>query len=62
VSALPDGFVATQRDLIEAVGELSLAISPHYMDQRQRKRISEALHVLVNHIIAYKRSNDSEEG
>lgn len=39
--------------LLEAVGDLAVAISPHYMDRIQREKIAAAMHVLVDHIIAY---------
>lgn len=39
------------RVLLEAIGELAMAIKPHFTDERRRQRISEALHVLVDHII-----------
>jgi hypothetical protein len=38
--------------LFDAIGELALAIKPHYMDANQRKRIAEAIGVLVDHILA----------
>jgi hypothetical protein len=37
--------------LLDAIGELALAIAPHSMDSRQRKRIAQAVITLVNHII-----------
>ena len=46
--------IAKPKELLDAVGELAMAIKPHSMYVRQRKRIAEALHVLVDHIIAYK--------
>jgi hypothetical protein len=42
------------KELLEAVGELAMAIKPHYMDMNQRRRIAEAIGVLVEHIIAYR--------
>lgn len=45
-------IVGRPRELFDAVGELALAIFPHNMDQNQRRKVREALHVLVDHIIA----------
>lgn len=42
------------KELLDAVGELALAIKPHHMDSTQRERIAKALHTLVDHIIAYR--------
>jgi hypothetical protein len=42
------------KDLLDAVGELAMAIKPHYMDAGQRKRIAAAIGVLIEHIIAYR--------
>ena len=43
---------ATPRELFDAIGDLALAIKPHYMDSDQRRRIKAALHTLVDNIIA----------
>lgn len=48
----PEQIAAGPRELFNAIGELALAIKPHYMDRDQRERIKAALHVLVDHIIA----------
>lgn len=40
--------------LLDAVGELALAIKPHNMDGPQRRKIADAIGSLVEHIIAYK--------
>jgi len=45
------------KELLEAIGELALAIEPHHFDQGKRKRIAEALNTLVEHIIAYRPEN-----
>jgi len=42
--------------LLEAVGELAMAIKPHNNDRRQRERIAEAMGVLIDHIIEYART------
>jgi len=42
-------------DLLDAIGELAMAIKPHFLDNNQREKIAKALHVLVDHIIAAKR-------
>ena len=36
------------KQLLDAVGELALAIKPHYMDADQRKRIADAIRALVD--------------
>lgn len=40
------------KELFDAVGELALAIAPHNMDADRRRKVREALHTLVDHIIA----------
>jgi len=40
------------KELLDAIGELAVAIKPHNMDAEQRRRITRALHTLVDHIIA----------
>jgi len=45
---------AKPKELLDAVGELALAIKPRHMDVSQRRGIAAALHVLVDHIIAYR--------
>ena len=42
----------TPRELLDAIGELALAIVPHNMDRVQRTKIAAAMGVLVDHIIA----------
>lgn len=37
--------------LLDAIGELALAIRPHYMDADQRKRISAAIETLVDGVL-----------
>jgi hypothetical protein len=37
--------------LLDAIGELALAIRPHYMDADQRKRISAAIETLVDSVL-----------
>jgi len=51
------------RELFEAIGELAMAIAPHNMDRRQRARISEAIGVLVDHVLAHahKDLNDGKD-
>lgn len=49
------------RQLFDAVGELALAIFPHNMDQDQRRKVREALHVLVDHIIAVGEARRNQE-
>jgi len=39
-------------ELLDAIGELAMAIKPHFLDNNQREKIAKALHVLVDHIIA----------
>ena len=43
--------------LFDAVGELTLAIAPHNLDRDRRERIKNALHVLIDHIIAVGERN-----
>lgn len=45
---------AKPKELLDAIGELALAIKPHFLDNNQRDKIAKALHVLVDHIIAAK--------
>lgn len=42
------------RELLDAVGDLAMAIKPHFLDNNQREKIASALHVLIDHIIATK--------
>ena len=58
----PEQIAAEPRELLEAIGELVLAIKPHYMDFNQRKRIQAALHVLVDHIIAVGNARNTGKG
>ena len=45
---------AKPREILDAIGELALAIAPHNMNIDQRKRISNAIGVLIDHVIAYR--------
>lgn len=49
---------AKPREILDAIGELALAIAPHNMDINQRKRVAAAIGVLVDHIIAYRPRHD----
>jgi len=40
------------RELLEAIGELAMAIEPHYFDTEKRKRIAHAIGVLIEHVLA----------
>ena len=37
--------------LVEALGDLAMAIKPHFTEQFARERVAAALHTLVDHII-----------
>jgi hypothetical protein len=43
--------MTTSRELLEAVGDLAMAIKPHFTEQFARERVAAALHVLVDHIV-----------
>ena len=49
----PVGGIPSARphELLDAIGELALAIAPHNMDTNQRLKIKRALTVLVDHIL-----------
>lgn len=48
------------KQLLDAVGELALAIKPHYMDAEQRKRIASAIRNLVDVAIALSGKDDTQ--
>ena len=45
------------REILEAIGELAEAIKPHNNDRNQRKRIAEAIELLIDHVIDFARAN-----
>ena len=48
------------KQLLDAVGELALAIKPHYMDTEQRKRVASAIQNLVDLAIALSKKDDTQ--
>lgn len=44
--------VVRPKDMLEAIGELAMAIKPHNSDSNQRRRIAEAIGVLVDAVLA----------
>lgn len=48
---LSDRVEAKPAALLDAIGELALAIKPHNMDHDQRQRIALAIGTLVTHVI-----------
>lgn len=53
-------LIEQPRELLEAIGELALAIAPHNHDRSQRQRIAEAMSVLIDHVLTIAATQESE--